>query len=142
MATESAVLRGVEPRACWRHFEALTKIARRSRHKEPVIEHVRAWAADNGFELRQDATRNLVVPATAGRESAPFLVLQAHLDMVCKRRPDSSNNPAEGRIQLVREGDWLTADGTTLGADTASESRRSWRWPRTSRYRTACWNCW
>jgi dipeptidase D len=37
--------------------------------------------------------------------------------MVCERRPDSSNNPAEGRIQLVREGDWLTAEGTTLGAD-------------------------
>jgi dipeptidase D len=119
MATESAVLRGLEPRACWRHFEALTKIARPSRHEEPVIEHVRAWAADNGFELRQDAARNLVVrvPATAGRESAPVLVLQGHLDMVCERRPDSPNDPAEGRIQLLREGDWLIADGTTLGAD-------------------------
>jgi dipeptidase D len=119
MASDSAVLSGVEPRACWRHFEALTKIARPSRHEEPVIEHVRAWAADNGFELRQDAARNLVVrvPATAGRESAPALVLQGHLDMVCERLPDSSNDPAEGRIQLVREGDWLTADGTTLGAD-------------------------
>ena len=119
MAAESAVLSGVEPRACWRHFQALTEIARPSRHEEPVIEHVRAWAADNGFELRQDAARNLVVrvPATAGRESAPVLVLQGHLDMVCERRPDSPNDPAEGRIQLLREGDWLTADGTTLGAD-------------------------
>ena len=73
----------------------------------------------NGFELRQDAARNLVVrvPATAGRESAPVLVLQGHLDMVCERRPDSPNDPAEGRIELLREGDWLTADGTTLGAD-------------------------
>jgi dipeptidase D len=119
MATESAVLSGLEPRACWRHFEALTKIARPSRHEEPVIEHVRAWAADNGLELRQDAARNLVVrvPATAGRESAPVLVLQGHLDMVCERLPDSPNDPAEGRIALVRDGDWLTADGTTLGAD-------------------------
>ena len=119
MATESAVLSGVEPGACWRHFEALTKIARPSRHEEPVIEHVRGWAAEHGFELRQDAARNLVVrvPATAGRESAPVLVLQGHLDMVCERRPDSPNDPAEGRIELVRDGDWLTADGTTLGAD-------------------------
>jgi dipeptidase D len=119
MATETAVLRGVEPRACWRHFEALTKIARPSGHEEPVIEHVRGWAADNGFELRQDAARNLVVrvPATAGRESAPVLVLQGHLDMVCERRSDSLYDPAEGRIGLVRDGDWLTADGTTLGAD-------------------------
>jgi dipeptidase D len=112
-------LAGLEPSGCWRHFEALTKVARPSRHEGPVIEHVRAWAAGHGFELRQDAARNLVVrvPATAGRQSAPVVVLQGHLDMVCERLPDSPNDPAEGRIQLVREGDWLTADGTTLGAD-------------------------
>jgi dipeptidase D len=57
------------------------------------------------------------VPAGAGRETAPVLVLQGHLDMVCERLPDSPNDPAEGRITLVRDGDWLTADGTTLGAD-------------------------
>jgi dipeptidase D len=87
MASENAVLEGLEPRACWRHFEELTKIARPSRHEEPVIEHVRGWAAAKGFELRQDAARNLVVcvPASAGRESAPVLVLQGHLDMVCER---------------------------------------------------------
>ena len=119
MAIESAVLRRVEPAACWRHFEELSKIARPSRHEEPVIEHIRAWAAGNGFEVRQDTARNLVVrvPPSAGRESAPVLVLQGHLDMVCERLPYTSNDPAEGRIELVREGDWLTANGTTLGAD-------------------------
>ena len=44
-------------------------------------------------------------------------MLQGHLDMVCERNPDSANDPAEGRIVLLRDGDWLTADGTTLGAD-------------------------
>ena len=119
MATANGVLNGLEPRACWRHFEELTAIARPSGHEEPVIEHVRVWARGNGFDLRQDAARNLVVrvPATAGRESAPVLVLQGHLDMVCERRPDSPYDPAEGRIALVRDGDWLTADGTTLAAD-------------------------
>ena len=43
--------------------------------------------------------------------------LQGHLDMVCEREPSSPNDPAEGRIALVRDGDWLKADGTTLGAD-------------------------
>ncbi len=57
------------------------------------------------------------VPASPGRESAPTLVLQGHLDMVCEREPSSPNDPAEGRIALVRDGDWLKADGTTLGAD-------------------------
>ncbi len=119
MAAESAVLSGVEPGACWRHFEALTKIARPSQHEERVVEHVRRWATERGFDLREDAARNLVVrvPATAGREAAPVLVLQGHLDMVCERLPDSPYDPAEGRIGLVRDGDWLTADGTTLGAD-------------------------
>jgi dipeptidase D len=119
MASEHSAVRGLEPRACWRHFEELTKIARPSRHEEAVIEHVRGWAADRQFELRQDAARNLVVrvPAAAGRGSASTVILQGHLDMVCERRPDSPNDPAEGRIALVRDGDWLTADGTTLGAD-------------------------
>ncbi len=119
MATETSVLSGLEPRLFWAHFEALTKIARPSRHEEPVIEHVREWADRLGFPLEQDAGRNLVirVPASAGREGAPTVVLQGHLDMVCERDPSSRNDPAEGRIALTRDGEWLTADGTTLGAD-------------------------
>ena len=119
MAVETSVLTGLEPRAFWGHFEALTKIPRPSRHEEPVIQHVRDWATRHGFELVQDSGRNLVVrvPATAGRESAPTLILQGHLDMVCERDPQSPNDPAEGRIALRRDGDWLKADGTTLGAD-------------------------
>jgi dipeptidase D len=119
MAAQTSVLTDLEPRAFWGHFEALTRIARPSRHEEPVIEHVRAWASGRGLELREDAARNLVirVPATAGREGAPTVVLQGHLDMVCERQPDTPNDPTEGRIELVRDGEWLTANGTTLGAD-------------------------
>jgi dipeptidase D len=119
MATQTQALAGLEPGSFWEHFEALTTVARPSRHEEPVIEHVRGWASSRGYELRQDSGRNLVVrvPATPGRESAPTLILQGHLDMVCERDPASPNDPAEGRIVLVRDGDWLTADGTTLGAD-------------------------
>jgi len=119
VASESSVLGGLEPHAFWRHFDALTRIARPSRHEEPVIEHVRRWADEQGLELRQDDGRNLVihVPASPGREGAPTVTLQGHLDMVCERDPASPNDPAEGRIVLVRNGEWLTADGTTLGAD-------------------------
>lgn len=103
----------------WQHFVTLTTVARPSRHEEPVIEHVRAWASERGLPVRADSARNLVidVPATTGREAAPKVVLQGHLDMVCERDPESPNDPAEGRIALVRDGEWLTADGTTLGAD-------------------------
>jgi dipeptidase D len=119
MATETTVLTELEPRSFWGHFEALTRIPRPSRAEEQVIEHVRAWADQHGFELQQDAGRNVVirVPGTPGRESAPTVTLQGHLDMVCEREPSSPNDPAEGRIALVHEGEWLKADGTTLGAD-------------------------
>ncbi len=119
MATETSVVTGLEPRSFWGHFEALTRVPRPSRQEEPVIEHVRAWAEQHGFEVQADAGRNLVirVPATAGREGAPVVTLQGHLDMVCERDASSPNDPAEGRIALVRDGDWLKADGTTLGAD-------------------------
>ena len=119
MTAKTSALAGVEPQAFWSSFEALTRIARPSRQEEPVIEHVRTWAAEQGFDLREDGARNLVieVPATEGRESAPVVTLQGHLDMVCERQPDSPNDPAEGRIELVRDGEWLTAEGTTLGAD-------------------------
>jgi dipeptidase D len=111
MATETSILTGLEPRSFGGHFEALTRISRPSRHEEPVIDHVRAWADQQGFELQQDAGRNLVirVPASPGREGAPTVVLQGHLDMVCERDPSSPNDPAEGRIALVRDGEWLTA---------------------------------
>ncbi|HEX5583069.1 beta-Ala-His dipeptidase [Gaiella sp.] len=119
MATETSALTGLEPRAFWAHFEALTRIARPSRGEEPAIEHVRRWADERGLGVRQDEGRNVVidVPATPGREDAPTVTLQGHLDIVCERDPASPNDPAEGRIALVRDGDWLTADGTTLGAD-------------------------
>jgi len=115
----SPALAGLEPASFWRHFESLTRIPRPSRAEEAAIEHVRAWAAGHGYELEQDSGRNLVVrvPATPGREDAPTVVLQGHLDMVCERDPSSTNDPAEGRIALVRDGEWLKADGTTLGAD-------------------------
>ena len=119
MAATTSALSGLEPRAFWEHFEKLTTIARPSRQEEPVIEYVKQWGAEQNLAARQDDARNLVfeVTATEGRESAPKVVLQGHLDMVCERDPDSPNDPTEGRIALVVDGDWLTADGTTLGAD-------------------------
>src|SRR6476661_484384 len=78
LATETTALAGLEPRAFWNHFERLTRIARPSRHEEPVIDYVRAWGEERGYRVRQDAARNLVfdVPATSGRESSPTVVLQ------------------------------------------------------------------
>ena len=112
-------LEGAEPALLWKHFQTLAGIPRPSRHEEAAIAHVRQWAETNGFEFVSAGGTNVLVrmPATAGRESAPVVILQGHLDMVCERRPDSPYDPVEGRIKLMRDGEWLTADGTTLGAD-------------------------
>jgi dipeptidase D len=109
----------LEPAPFWRHFEALTRIARPTFGEQRAAAHVGDWARGRGLAVRADARGNLVVavPATSGREPAPVVILQGHLDMVCERDPDSPYDPRAGRIGVVRDGDWISADGTTLGAD-------------------------
>lgn len=110
---------GLQPEPIWRHFAAITRIARPSGHEEAMAAHVIAWAQQRGLRTRRDATGNLVVdvPATKGREGAATVVLQGHLDMVCERDSSSPYDPEQGKIHVVRDGDWLRAEGTTLGAD-------------------------
>ncbi|HEU4365528.1 MAG TPA: aminoacyl-histidine dipeptidase [Candidatus Krumholzibacteria bacterium] len=109
----------LEPRHVWKHFDRIRQVPRPSRHEERIREHILAWARERGFETRVDTTGNtvVVVPATKGREKAPLLVLQAHMDMVCEKNADVSFDFMKDAIQLERDGDWLTARGTTLGAD-------------------------
>jgi dipeptidase D len=110
---------GLEPAGVWDRFAELTLIPRPPKQEADVREHVLAWAADHNFETAVDDEGNVVVrvPASSGRERAPTVVLQAHLDMVCERDPDSPYDPREGRIHVVLDGDWVVAEGTTLGAD-------------------------
>jgi dipeptidase D len=115
----SAELDRLEPTPIWTHFLALTRIPRPPKEEAEAREHVLAWAAERGFAAVVDDAGNVVarVSASPGRELAPTVVLQAHLDMVCERDPDSPCDPREGRIHVVREDDWVLAEGTTLGAD-------------------------
>jgi dipeptidase D len=119
MRAVTAPFDGLEPAAFWRQFEALTRIPRATYEEERAVAHVVAWAGERGFATRRDGAGNLVVdvPATPGREGAPAVILQGHLDIVCERDPDSPFDPRAGRIGVVRDGEWLRADGTTLGAD-------------------------
>jgi dipeptidase D len=112
-------LSGLEPALVWQRFSELTRVARPSKAEGPAREHVLAWAAERSLEAQADDEGNVVVrvPATSGRERAPVAVLQAHLDMVCEREPDSPFDPREGRIDVHVDGDWVRANGTTLGAD-------------------------
>ncbi|HSI97118.1 MAG TPA: M20/M25/M40 family metallo-hydrolase, partial [Gaiellaceae bacterium] len=115
----SVALADLEPKLVWGHFSELTRIPRPPRQEDAARTHVLAWADTHGFEHAVDDAGNVVarVPASRGRVDAPVVVLQAHLDMVCERDPESPYDPRAGRIHVVRDGNWVYAEGTTLGAD-------------------------
>lgn len=112
-------LEGLQPKEIWKHFDALAKIPRASTKEAAVIDYVLSQAGHNGYEVIQDKVGNLVVrkPAYRGREAASMVMLQAHLDMVCEKNEETVHNFDADPIQIVRDGDWLRAEGTTLGAD-------------------------
>lgn len=112
-------LAGLEPQLVWKHFDALRRIPRPSKHEERVAEHVVRWAESHGFRVARDAAGNVVVrvPATPGHEGASVIVLQGHLDMVPEKNSDVAFDFLADEIRLRIEGDYLYATGTTLGAD-------------------------
>ena len=103
----------------WEHFAELTRIARPPKRRRRPGSTSSPGRRERDFDTNVDAEGNVLVrvPAQAGRESAQTVVLQAHLDMVCERDPSSPYDPREGRINVVVDGDWVLAEGTTLGAD-------------------------
>ncbi len=115
----SQPLDSLEPKLLWSHFDAIRAIPRPSKHEERIAAHVRAWAQGRGLEVRQDAAGNLSipVPASNGHESAPVVVLQGHLDMVCEKNSSTQHDFMTEGIEVEVDGDWVQARGTTLGAD-------------------------
>jgi dipeptidase D len=109
----------LEPAQLWKHFEKLAAIPRASTKEAAAREYVRGVAKSLGLETVQDSSGNLIVrkPARLGRESAPMTLLQGHLDMVCEKNEHTAHNFDTDPIKVLRDGDWLKADGTTLGAD-------------------------
>jgi dipeptidase D len=117
--SDTSALTALEPAVVWERFAELTRIARPPKEEEAARQHVLAFAAARDLETSMDDEGNVVVrvPATASRDAAPTVVLQSHLDMVCERDPDSPYDPRQGRVNVVVDGDWVLAEGTTLGAD-------------------------
>jgi dipeptidase D len=115
----NGALDGLEPALVWQRFGELTRIARPSKQEDEARAHVLAWAGARDLDANVDVAGNAVVriPPSPGREDAPIVVLQAHIDMVCERDTESPYDPREGRIHVVLDGDWVVAEGTTLGAD-------------------------
>ncbi len=109
----------LEPKHLWARFDDIRKIPRPSKHEEKIRAWVLDFAKTHGLETRSDALGNVVVciPGKPGKENAPVVILQGHLDMVCEKNADKDFDFHTDPIELVLEGDRLRADGTTLGAD-------------------------
>ena len=113
-------LERLAPRHVFEIFETLfLPVHRCSNHEAAVREAVGTWARDRGFRVSRDDTGNLLVsmPATAGMEDVPGLLLQGHLDMVCESDRDDGFDFKTMPIPVLLDGDWIATDGTTLGAD-------------------------
>jgi dipeptidase D len=119
MQNPSQDILSYEPAALWKEFKAISDIPRCSKCEDDIIAYIRSQAEARNYEIRTDAIGNLVVvlPATPGMEKAPGLVIQGHVDMVCEQNAGTGHDFDKDPIKLVIDGEWLTADGTTLGAD-------------------------
>ncbi len=112
-------MNSLEPKLLWKHFLALSAIPRGSKNEEAVSRHVADEGKRLGLPVKQDSVGNVLItkPATRGKESAPTTILQGHLDMVCEKNSDVAHDFTKDPIRLVRDGDFIRASGTTLGAD-------------------------
>lgn len=112
-------LTALQPAPVWKHFAEIARIPRPSGHEEKIREYVLDFARSQGLECREDAAHNIYVrkPATPGMEDRKGVILQAHLDMVPQKNNDKRFDFTTDPIDAYVDGGWVTADGTTLGAD-------------------------
>ena len=100
-------------------FSQISAIPRCSKNEAQISQWLHRWADGKGFTVRTDSAGNMViaVPATKGSENKPAVVIQGHMDMVCEKAKGAVHDFSKDPIRLVIDGEWLTADQTSLGAD-------------------------
>lgn len=111
-------IKDLKPALVFQIFDEITKVPRPSKKEEKIRQFLLDFAAKHNLAAKTDAIGNVVItkPATPGKEDAPTVIMQSHMDMVCESNDksfDFDNSP----ITTVVDGDWLRAEGTTLGAD-------------------------
>jgi len=109
----------LKPELLWKYFFEITKIPHGSGNEAPLAEYVIKAAKDNGLAYKQDDVGNVVVskPASAGMEKNKTVILQSHMDMVCEKNKNTVHDFLKDPLKLKLEGNILSAEGTTLGAD-------------------------
>ena len=109
----------LSPERVFYHFEQISRIPRPSGQETAIAAHLIAFAKEHDLEWHRDSANNVIIikAASAGREQEEPLILQGHMDMVCEKEADCPKDMEKEGPDLILEGDWLRADGTTLGAD-------------------------
>lgn len=109
----------LEPQSVWANFHALTRQPRPSKHEEKVRAYLLEYAKKHHIEVLIDKIGNVIMrkPATPGMENRKGVILQAHMDMVPQKNADKQHDFLNDPIEAYIDGDWVTANGTTLGAD-------------------------
>ena len=112
-------IQNLKPECIWRNFYKLTQIPRPSGHLEKIQQFLLQFGKDAGVEAFQDPAGNIVMrkAATPGMENRKGIILQAHMDMVPQKTPESQHNFETDPIEPWIDGEWVKARGTTLGAD-------------------------
>ncbi len=113
------VLSQLEPRSLWTLFEEICNIPHPSKKEALLIDYVQRFGEQLGLETHTDHVGNVVIrkPASPGFEDRQMIILQAHLDMVPQKNNDKEHDFEKDPIEAYIDGDWVTANGTTLGAD-------------------------
>lgn len=116
MSNEISKLTPVE---VWENFYKLTRIPRPSYHEDEVRKFIADFGKGLGLETIQDAAGNVIIrkPATPGMEKRKGVILQGHLDMVPQKNSDNNHDFTKDPIETLIDGDWVRANGTTLGSD-------------------------
>ncbi|MCA1756319.1 MAG: beta-Ala-His dipeptidase, partial [Bacteroidales bacterium] len=112
-------IRNLKPEPLWNYFADICEIPHPSKKESKMVEYVKKFGEDLGLETIVDAVGNVVIrkPATPGYENRMGVVLQSHLDMVPQKNSDKKHDFEKDPIVAMVDGEWVTADGTTLGAD-------------------------
>ncbi len=112
-------LEALNPSGVWKNFKELTLIPRPSKKEGKVVEFVKKFGENLGLETKTDAVGNIIIrkPATPGFENRKGVIFQAHVDMVPQKNSDKKHNFDTDSIEAYIDGEWIKANGTTLGAD-------------------------
>lgn len=112
-------IKDLEPSSIWNHFASINAIPRASTKEERIIQFMIDFGNSLGLQTNKDSIGNVIIkkPATKGNEDRKTVVLQAHLDMVHQKNPDSNFDFENQGIDMYIDGDWIKAKETTLGAD-------------------------